>query len=627
MSVEATKAVGETQAQLAETPVVEAAATASHTASAATAPVAETPVVTESAAPAAESAGTAEAVKPVTETTTTTDAAAKTVTPASEGVLGFKAPGFLKQLYYSKHFFWFSDEPVASDSLDTFVRNEKADSPAHQHAAWARETGKGVLFHSKRAEDKAHPSGVIPLHDVTNLAKEGFDALSFKLGSHTYKFEAPSTAERDSWLAALEKKVEEARALKDEIVSRDSYKKNLDDYVKSASLNVSAAASRLKSKSKSKEPKESKETKEVKDTKESAAGVVAATETKAEETATSAAAAVPAEEKKVEEKKAQKERSQSRKRASIFGAILPKKEEKEVDTEAKKETKTDKLEEAASKPVEAAQGAADEDKPTTPNDKKTKRGSVFGALFKKPAVGANVDKADKDVGPATPAKDVHAVSETAPKLDEPIENKPIDAAAPKTEKKSGFLAGLIKKAETKKEELKEFKDSKKEELKKEEAKEDKATTDGTTEITAPKDERPAVEKRRPSLFASLGTIKRKSKEDKEGPDSGEESPAESKPQKSPLTKQIGDLLRRPSKAIKAGETKDAAPVAADSAAVTEGGADAATTTTKQSTEPVEAKDARAEATEAQLTVDQAAETVASKVATAVTTAPEVKASA
>ncbi|RMZ88820.1 hypothetical protein DV736_g3949, partial [Chaetothyriales sp. CBS 134916] len=593
MSVEAAKSIDETK--LAETPAVDAAA--------------EAPVTIEAAKPAE----TAEPAEPVAESAATTNGVAKATTPATEGILGFKAPGFLKHLYYSKHFFWFSDEPVASESLNTFVRSEKADSPAHQHAAWARETGKGVLFHSKRAEDKAHPSGVILLHDVTNIAKEGIDALSFKLGNHTYKFEALNSAERDSWLAAIEKKVEEARDLKDEITGRDSYKKNLNDYVKSASpVNGVAAASRFKSKSK--EPKEPKEPKE-------AAATAAGTETKVEETATPVAASA-GEEKKAEEKKAQKERSQSRKRTSIFGSILPKKEDKEAEADAKKDARADKQEEAAAKKDEskpAEKDDKDEEKATTPTDKKSKRGSVFGTLFKKPTTGTNGDKTDKEAGPATPAKDNTGAAATTTPSDEP-----------KPEKKSGFLAGLIKKADTKKEEAKE--------TKKEEAKEDKAaepaavtdsatveTADGAAETPAPKDERPATEKRRPSLFASLGTIKRKNKEDKEATETSEETPVpETKREKAPLAKQIGELLRRPSKAVKSGEAKEAAPATTESAPVTEESTEAAAAANELA-EP--AKDTPVEGTLTQAAVDTVPDTVASTVHNAVTTAPEVKASA
>lgn len=45
--------------------------------------------------------------------------------------------------------------------MDSYVKNEKAE--AHHNAAWAQETGKGVLFYAKRAEDKATPSGMILL--------------------------------------------------------------------------------------------------------------------------------------------------------------------------------------------------------------------------------------------------------------------------------------------------------------------------------------------------------------------------------------------------------------------------------------------------------------------------------
>jgi len=67
-----------------------------------------------------------------------------------------------RQFRYVKHFFWLSDEPVSRDALDSYVKSEKAEV-AHDHAAWARETGKGLMFFSKRAEDKATPSGIIIL--------------------------------------------------------------------------------------------------------------------------------------------------------------------------------------------------------------------------------------------------------------------------------------------------------------------------------------------------------------------------------------------------------------------------------------------------------------------------------
>jgi len=65
--------------------------------------------------------------------------------------------------------------------------------------------------------------------------KEGFTQFSFKVGRHQYRFEAASSGERDSWVVAVEKKIEEAKGLKEEITGKESYKKNLDEYSELAS--------------------------------------------------------------------------------------------------------------------------------------------------------------------------------------------------------------------------------------------------------------------------------------------------------------------------------------------------------------------------------------------------------
>lgn len=67
-----------------------------------------------------------------------------------------------RKFIFTKHYFWFAEEPSSAESLTTFLRSEKADAK-HSAAAWARETGKGLLFFSKRVEDKATPAGVINL--------------------------------------------------------------------------------------------------------------------------------------------------------------------------------------------------------------------------------------------------------------------------------------------------------------------------------------------------------------------------------------------------------------------------------------------------------------------------------
>lgn len=342
------------------------------------------------------------------------------------------------------------------------------------------------------------------------------------------------------------------------------------------------------------------------------------------------------------DKHSKKERSQSRKRNSVFGLFGKKDEEKELKKEEKVEKEHEKAEKKAEKEhikeekkieaqhkkeeakvehdtvkvKEAAEAAAvaaapaaivapvekkeekHEDKPeevTTPTERKSKRASVFGGLFNKNKVTSpSVEKSEKEVGPVVPAKDeTSAVSETAPKLDEPIETKPIDAAAvtapadapetvspvpaaatseeikhtepvasvetttPKTEKKS-FLAGFMKKQDKKEE-------PKVEKTNEEAVKEttpiatttEPAAIDTTTETPvketeAPKEERPAREKRRTSLFGSLGTLKRKTEKSPEPSSfaSEEGKSPDTKREKSPMPSKLGGLFRRPSRAVK-----------------------------------------------------------------------------
>lgn len=68
----------------------------------------------------------------------------------------------VRGLIFSKKFFWFSDEPVEPNHLSEYVRAAKHDS-AHHDVAHASQTGKGLLFFAKRAEDKNHPAGILNL--------------------------------------------------------------------------------------------------------------------------------------------------------------------------------------------------------------------------------------------------------------------------------------------------------------------------------------------------------------------------------------------------------------------------------------------------------------------------------
>lgn len=108
-----------------------------------------------------------------------------------------------------------------------FHQNEKPLF-ANPVAAWASQTGKGLVFFTKRAEDKATPTGILNLADMTDLSKEGVNELIFKLHGHKHTFQASSSSERDSWFAAFEAKAAEAKAEKETVTSSEGYKAELE---------------------------------------------------------------------------------------------------------------------------------------------------------------------------------------------------------------------------------------------------------------------------------------------------------------------------------------------------------------------------------------------------------------
>ena len=155
---------------------------------------------------------------------------------------------FTRSLIFSKKFFWLSDEPVESNSLSSYISNEKADV-GHRNAAHASQTGKGLLFFAKRAEDKNHPAGILNLvrsipsidevrgsdksqGEVSDVAKGDFNDFSFKLHGHKHSFQTPTKAERDGWLVAIETKSNEARAAHEGLIGSQGYKSQLEKYSK-----------------------------------------------------------------------------------------------------------------------------------------------------------------------------------------------------------------------------------------------------------------------------------------------------------------------------------------------------------------------------------------------------------
>lgn len=51
---------------------------------------------------------------------------------------------------------------MSSDKLVNYLRGEKPEI-AHSTAAWSSQTGKGLLYYAKHAEEKATPAGVLNL--------------------------------------------------------------------------------------------------------------------------------------------------------------------------------------------------------------------------------------------------------------------------------------------------------------------------------------------------------------------------------------------------------------------------------------------------------------------------------
>jgi hypothetical protein len=66
------------------------------------------------------------------------------------------------KLRFTEQFFWFDEAAVKPETLTGYLRSKELKL-AHPTAAWAQETGKGLFFYAKRAEDKPSPEGIINL--------------------------------------------------------------------------------------------------------------------------------------------------------------------------------------------------------------------------------------------------------------------------------------------------------------------------------------------------------------------------------------------------------------------------------------------------------------------------------
>lgn len=421
-------------------------------------PVTQAPATTEVAA--APAPGVESSAAPAVEESKE-EAKKEDVKPVEEGALEVKGTSFPKNLFYSKNYFWFGNEAVETKSLTNYIKTEKVAGSAHNAAAWASETGKGLLFFGEKQGDKSSIQGAIELAEASEPTNDGPQKFNLATKAHRHTFKAANTAERDNWVAQLKLKIAEAKELAPTVKESENYKKTVESF---------------KPKSVTAAHKEEQK-------------VDAPTATEVIKPEESAAVVAPTEEtSKTDElapKKEDKERrSASRKRGSIFGSLLNKpKEEKAKHDEKKEEKKEEKSEvksdgavtepivptteapvavETAGVPVEPVPALVDSTSPaqeTSTSENKTdsakpaptKRTSIFGVFGKKEKKAA-----DSESSPIVPAKDAPVeVSETAPVIPAVETSAPLTtevaAAAPVTTAEPTAEVPAVTNGESKKE--------------------------------------------------------------------------------------------------------------------------------------------------------------------------------
>jgi hypothetical protein len=134
----------------------------------------------------------------------------------------------LRSLIPTKKEFWLSDDAVAPQNLESYLRGEKPDV-SHAVVAWASQTGKGLLFINKKGEtERTRPADVLALYDATDLKKQSPHEFSLRINGAAHTFKATSDAERDGWYLAVEKSIELGKASKEEIRESEGYKAELE---------------------------------------------------------------------------------------------------------------------------------------------------------------------------------------------------------------------------------------------------------------------------------------------------------------------------------------------------------------------------------------------------------------
>ncbi|KAH0544973.1 hypothetical protein FGG08_000899 [Glutinoglossum americanum] len=404
-------------------------ATAPAEAATASEPTAATGDITSAETPAAASA----AEEPKTDGKEEAAESAESPKPASEGVMGYKAPGVIKGFRFSEKFFWFGKEAIETKDLTSYLRGEKPDI-AHPAVAWSTQTGEGLLYFSK-TESKTQPTGVIKLADVSDVLTDGLYEFYIKLNGHKHSFRTNAGPERDAWVTALKTKVDEAKKLAESIVNSDGYKENIEKLGKPAVVTPTPKTEATPKKSTEKAPEGVK--------KDNASG---------------------------SDGERKPSRSVSRKRASIFAFM--KKEDVEEKKEGKEDDKTSKGEDAkpeeaaAAEPTVTAAEPAKTEEPATATEQTTepaadhkdtpkpsKRASLLGIFLGKGAASPAEEK--KEAAPVVPVKEAETAPASEPvdapaKPAEPAEEPPVIAST--SPKKGAALFGFLKKHVEKKEE-------------------------------------------------------------------------------------------------------------------------------------------------------------------------------
>lgn len=346
-----------------------------------TATEATTEVKADEAAPAAEASAAAEAAPAEAE-------AAKEAEPIYSGTLQYSNHPIksLLQLKPKFHFYFGSDAVKAeADKLKHLV---KTGEPQTAHTvAWSNETGLGLLYYVKDAEQKDSPQGALNLSEVENLSAAEPKKIIFRLHGSKHTFTADTQAVRDGWYKAFEEHVAKAKEIKETIVSSSGFKETYEKLTKPA-LAVPAESA----------PKKSTDSKSV------------------ERTARSESAG---------KKRPSKDRSQSRGK-KFFDQLRGKKEEtKDEATEEVAAADAPTLDEPTAEPADATAPVVDEPaaavEPTADEPKKTRRTSKFFDYVKamSPTREKKQDElvapeADGDAAPAADAAVVEPAAEVEP---------------------------------------------------------------------------------------------------------------------------------------------------------------------------------------------------------------------